>query len=132
MKVRSAIKTMCKHCYMVKRGKIRFVYCKKNPKHKQRQGFHTLIEREFDDLESLNVMPDEFETSLTAAMKGLSGLMINSPLISINNSNKISEMINKDMNLYNNTNGPLNYNMLMNNNVSKMQFSKTLGLGKLF
>jgi large subunit ribosomal protein L36 len=41
MKVRSAIKTFCKHCYVVRRGKVRFVYCKKNPKHKQRQGFHT-------------------------------------------------------------------------------------------
>lgn len=26
---------------MVKRGKTRFIYCKVNPKHKQRQGFHT-------------------------------------------------------------------------------------------
>ena len=41
MKVRSAIKAMCKHCYVVRRGKIRYVKCKKNPKHKQRQGFHT-------------------------------------------------------------------------------------------
>jgi len=41
MKVRSAIKTMCPHCFMVKRGKVRYVYCKKTPKHKQRQGYHT-------------------------------------------------------------------------------------------
>ena len=41
MKVRSAIKAMCKHCYVVRRGKIRYVKCKKNPKHKQRQGYHT-------------------------------------------------------------------------------------------
>ena len=42
MKVRSSIKTLCKHCYVVKRGKIRYVYCKKNGKHKQRQGnFHS-------------------------------------------------------------------------------------------
>lgn len=34
---------MCKHCYMVKRGKIRYVYCKETPKHKQRQGFHTMV-----------------------------------------------------------------------------------------
>lgn len=27
---------------MVRRGKTRYVYCKKNPKHKQRQGFHSL------------------------------------------------------------------------------------------
>jgi ribosomal protein L36 len=41
MKVRSAIRTMCKHCYVVRRGKTRYVYCKKHPKHKQRQGYHT-------------------------------------------------------------------------------------------
>jgi ribosomal protein L36 len=41
MKVRSAIKALCKDCYVVKRGKHRFVYCKKHPKHKQRQGFHS-------------------------------------------------------------------------------------------
>jgi len=41
MKVRSAIKAMCKDCYIVRRGKTRFVYCKTTPKHKQRQGFHT-------------------------------------------------------------------------------------------
>lgn len=32
---------MCKDCYIVRRGKTRFVYCKSTPKHKQRQGFHT-------------------------------------------------------------------------------------------
>ena len=33
---------------MVKRGKSRFIYCKKHPKHKQRQGFHTLAMSEFE------------------------------------------------------------------------------------
>lgn len=42
MKVRSAIKALCKNCYIVRRGKIRYVYCKKHPKHKQRQGIHTM------------------------------------------------------------------------------------------
>jgi len=41
MKVRSAIKALCKDCYIVRRGKTRFVYCKTTPKHKQRQGFHS-------------------------------------------------------------------------------------------
>ena len=41
MKVRSAIKSMCKDCYIVRRGKTRYVYCKSNAKHKQRQGYHT-------------------------------------------------------------------------------------------
>ncbi|RYH24338.1 50S ribosomal protein L36 [archaeon] len=45
MKVRSSIKALCPHCYIVKRGKKRFVYCKESPKHKQRQGFHTMIQR---------------------------------------------------------------------------------------
>lgn len=47
MKVRSSIKVMCKHCYMVRRGKVRYVYCKEIPKHKQRQGFHTAAQDEF-------------------------------------------------------------------------------------
>ena len=38
MKVRSAIKKMCDQCYIVRRGKIAYVYCKLNPRHKQRQG----------------------------------------------------------------------------------------------
>jgi len=45
---------------MVKRGKSRYIYCKKHPKHKQRQGFHTLAMSDFeggdsaiDSLESL-------------------------------------------------------------------------------
>lgn len=41
MKVRSAVKILCPHCYMVRRGKTVYVYCKISPKHKQRQGFHT-------------------------------------------------------------------------------------------
>ena len=43
MKVRSAIKKMCEHCYIVKRRGTRFVYCRKSPKHKQRQGLSTLV-----------------------------------------------------------------------------------------
>lgn len=43
MKVRSAIKPRCPHCYVVRRGKTRYVYCKENARHKQRQGFHTLV-----------------------------------------------------------------------------------------
>ncbi|HPD19645.1 MAG TPA: 50S ribosomal protein L36 [Candidatus Pacearchaeota archaeon] len=38
MKVRPSVKKICKDCKIVKReGKI-YVVCKKNPKHKQRQG----------------------------------------------------------------------------------------------
>jgi ribosomal protein L36 len=41
MKVRSALRLLCKDCYRVRRGNTHFVYCKTFGKHKQRQGFHT-------------------------------------------------------------------------------------------
>ena len=44
MKVRSAIKKICDACKVVKRKRKLYVICKKNPKHKQRQGMHTLCE----------------------------------------------------------------------------------------
>lgn len=47
MKIRSALRLMCNQCYMVRRGKKRFVYCHEVPKHKQRQGFHTIA---FDEV----------------------------------------------------------------------------------
>lgn len=40
MKVRSAVKKMCKDCYLVKRKGKLFCYCKTDPRHKQRQGYH--------------------------------------------------------------------------------------------
>ena len=39
MKIKSAVKRLCEHCYMVRRGKTLYVRCTKNPRHKQRQGF---------------------------------------------------------------------------------------------
>lgn len=38
MKVRPSIKKMCEGCQIVKREGRLYVICKKNPKHKQRQG----------------------------------------------------------------------------------------------
>lgn len=43
MKVKASVKKRCKDCYSVRRTKsngkrIVYVYCKKNPRHKQRQG----------------------------------------------------------------------------------------------
>ena len=38
MKVMQPLKKRCDHCYIVKRGKLRFVYCKVNPRHKARNG----------------------------------------------------------------------------------------------
>ena len=42
MKIKSAVKRLCEHCIMVRRGKTLYVRCTKNPRHKQRQGFATL------------------------------------------------------------------------------------------
>lgn len=38
MKVKASVKKRCEHCYIVKRKGVNFVYCKRAPKHKQRQG----------------------------------------------------------------------------------------------
>ena len=38
MKVRSSLKKRCESCFIVRRGKIAYVYCTANPRHKQRQG----------------------------------------------------------------------------------------------
>ncbi|KAM7372893.1 hypothetical protein PAMP_007786 [Pampus punctatissimus] len=38
MKTKSALKRRCKDCFFVRRRGRIFVYCKTNPRHKQRQG----------------------------------------------------------------------------------------------
>lgn len=38
MKVGAAVKKYCPHCYVVRRKGRVYVYCKSNPRHKQRQG----------------------------------------------------------------------------------------------
>ena len=38
MKVRSSVKNICKDCKVIKRKGVLRVVCKKNTKHKQRQG----------------------------------------------------------------------------------------------
>ncbi|MFA6527111.1 MAG: 50S ribosomal protein L36 [Candidatus Babeliales bacterium] len=38
MKVRTSIKKICSDCKIIKRSGVIRVLCKKNPKHKQRQG----------------------------------------------------------------------------------------------
>ncbi|AKM77804.1 MAG: 50S ribosomal protein L36 [Candidatus Wolfebacteria bacterium GW2011_GWC2_46_275] len=38
MKVRASVKKICKDCKSVRRQGRVFIICKKNPKHKQRQG----------------------------------------------------------------------------------------------
>ncbi len=43
MKVRNSLKRMCATCKLVRRGKRVYIVCTADPKHKQRQGFSTLI-----------------------------------------------------------------------------------------
>jgi large subunit ribosomal protein L36 len=38
VKVRSSVKPICEHCKVVMRQGVKRVICKRNPKHKQRQG----------------------------------------------------------------------------------------------
>jgi ribosomal protein L36 len=45
MKVKSSIRRMCGFCQIIRRGKILFVRCQRNNRHKQRQGFHTLNQK---------------------------------------------------------------------------------------
>jgi len=38
MKVKTSVKRICKDCKIIRRNRVVRVICKKNPKHKQRQG----------------------------------------------------------------------------------------------
>ena len=38
LKVMTSLRKRCEHCYIVRRGKIRYVYCKINPRHNARNG----------------------------------------------------------------------------------------------
>ena len=38
VKVRSSVKPICEHCKVIKRQGVTRIICKRNPKHKQRQG----------------------------------------------------------------------------------------------
>ena len=38
IKVMQSLQKRCEHCYIVKRGAIRYVICKVNPRHKARNG----------------------------------------------------------------------------------------------
>ncbi|KAL4445568.1 hypothetical protein ABPG74_006119 [Tetrahymena malaccensis] len=48
MKIKSALKKYCQHCYIVKRGKKVMIKCKIDPRHKQRQGFCTAQEMQVE------------------------------------------------------------------------------------
>ena len=60
MKVRSALKQMCKKCKIIKRGKKQLVICPENARHKQRQAFSTMTASPFP------FMPAEFVASFPA------------------------------------------------------------------
>ena len=67
MKVRSALKRMCAHCYFVRRRKKLYVMCKRHPKHKQRQGFATAaypLAASSEPLSPLALPPSMFFRSL--------------------------------------------------------------------
>lgn len=38
MKVRTSVKKICRDCEIIRRDRVVRVICKKNPRHKQRQG----------------------------------------------------------------------------------------------
>jgi large subunit ribosomal protein L36 len=38
VKVRTSVQPICEHCRVVKRAGVTRIICKRNPKHKQRQG----------------------------------------------------------------------------------------------
>jgi len=38
LKVRSSVKPICEHCKVIKRQGVTRIICKRNPKHKQKQG----------------------------------------------------------------------------------------------
>ena len=42
MKIRSSLRKICDKCEIVRRHRVLFVICGRNPKHKQRQGVSTL------------------------------------------------------------------------------------------
>ncbi|KAJ1420386.1 ribosomal protein L36-domain-containing protein [Ochromonadaceae sp. CCMP2298] len=87
MKVRSSIKAMCKHCYVVRRGKTRFVYCKMHAKHKQRQGFHTMAHQAGVCMcDWAAEMPRLFSTSLSVSsaavsLPSLASLSLTTPFV---------------------------------------------------
>lgn len=95
MKVRSAIKALCPHCYVVRRGKTRYVYCKKSPKHKQRQGFHTLAMAEFGQIPyclPVNVMPFSLGSLAVPSIGSLLATSANNELLASQSS--VSQSVN--------------------------------------
>jgi ribosomal protein L36 len=64
MKVRSKIVRMCQHCFTVRKKGKAYVYCKSDPRHKQRQKFGFLaisIESNYaTTMLAMRYMPDHF------------------------------------------------------------------------
>jgi ribosomal protein L36 len=74
MKVRSSIKKICASCKTVRRGRKNFVICAANPRHKQRQGFHTFATETSSWISSTNNVGNidgqvEFVDSITVQLR---------------------------------------------------------------
>ena len=129
MKVRSAIKSMCKDCYIVRRGKTRYVYCKSNAKHKQRQGYHTFAGDMCTMCIAQHLIPTKMtSTSPSSFIKPLSLASNIFPtyksLSSSFSSLTISSNTNTDNNSTNNNNNTISSKTLKS--------IKTLGISSLF
>lgn len=80
MRVRSSVKRLCEHCYTVYRKKRLYVYCTKNPRHKQRQGFHTCCDSNCSvdgitsTLQLLNISPSSVNSARTSSSVILNAL----------------------------------------------------------
>ena len=87
---------MCKHCYRVRRGKRHYIYCKQTPKHKQRQGFHTMTMLEMSvNADSMNdEIPCIFlsenndclccsQSEEKGSIMGINGINVNSDMMKV-------------------------------------------------
>jgi ribosomal protein L36 len=72
MKVRSSVKTMCDACRIVRRKGRIYVICKRDPKHKQRQGFHTMTSLIHDTNAFPQLQGHELDYLNTVLPEGLS------------------------------------------------------------
>jgi len=57
MKVRTKVVKMCEHCFTIRKNNRAYVYCKADPRHKQRQKFSFLASQ-------INVDPSPWQQTL--------------------------------------------------------------------
>ena len=134
MKVRSSIRTMCKHCYIVRRGKVRYVYCKETPKHKQRQGYHTMIHQGNYCFICNNVTNEISKLSVTNPVQANSISMMTSirntnPVIGINS---IISDFSKKKTLQNGNNGDSLYTKMQMQPKINIKYIPEIGIFSIF